>query len=405
MSKASPHFLKLHQELIFPVVEEKARALSENSLQAKPLLNFGVGDVAFPIRGAIKKALLEAVEDVCTTRRGYGPSTGHPFLKKAIVDVEYGKYGIKAQEVFISDGIMSDITSLLELFHKDSKIALPNPTYPVYLDSCVLSGRTSFPKKGLYPEITQLPCTLETGFVPKPPRKKCDIVFLCTPNNPTGCSLTKDDLSKWVAYAKKHNSVLIVDAAYEAFIHGKDTPKSIYEIPGAKDVAIELRSFSKTSGFSGLRLSYSIIPDSLMVKLDKEETPLNKIWKQRQAVTFNGPSYLIQKAGAAALSRKALEESKQDIDLYRKCGQILKDAIIAQGFECFGGENSPYLWWKCPEPLTSWEFFDYLLQKHHMISIPGSGFGSLGEGYVRLSSFTTEEDTKKALSRIKEMKF
>ncbi len=405
MSKASPHFKKLDRDLIFVAIEKKVTKLKSDGVGSKGLLNFGVGDVAMPIKPHILKALHDAVDDVGTHVRGYGPSTGYPFLKNAIVDAEYGKYGIKSSEVFVSDGIMSDASAILNLFHSDTKIAIPDPTYPIYLDACVLSGRTSSLKKDQYPEIVYLPCDETTNFVPKPPKKKCDLVFLCSPSNPTGCALTKEQLKDWVDYAHNYNSILVLDAAYEAFIHTDDTPKSIYEIPKARDVAIELRSFSKTAGFSGLRLSYAVIPDRVKAFVGKEKVSLNKYWQTRQSITFNGPSYIIQKGGAASLSNKGIEETKKDIKLYLKCGKLLKKAICDQGFECFGGNNSPYLWWKCPQEMSSWEMFDHLLYDHHMITIPGVGFGPRGEGYIRLSSFTTEEITEKALERIKKIKF
>lgn len=401
MSKASPHFKKLQAELIFKIVEEKIEKLKAKDLGNKPLLNFGIGDVAFPIKPSIIKALHEAVDEIGTHVKGYGPSTGYNFLKNTIVDVEYGRYGIKSSEIFISDGIMSDISGLLSLFHKKTKIGVPDPTYPVYLNACVLDGRTSFSKKNFFPEIVYLPCTEATHFVPLPPKKKCDLIFLCSPNNPTGCSLTKAQLKLWIDYAKKYNAVIILDAAYEAFIHTQDTPKSIYEIPEAKDVAIELRSFSKTAGFSGLRLSYAVIPDKVKAYIDKEKISLNQYWSIKQSSTFNGPSYIIQKAGAASLSSQGIKETQDDIKLYTRLRELLKKTITTKGFTCFGGQNSPYLWWKCPNGLSSWEFFDNLLYDHHIITVPGIGFGPRGEGFVRFSTFTTEKDAYEAVERIK----
>lgn len=404
MSKASPYFKNLNRDLIFVTIEQKVSEFIESDPEIKEVLNFGVGDVAFPIKPHIQQALHDAIDDVGTHVRGYGPSTGQAFLKKAIIDSEYGKYGIKPSEIFISDGIMSDASSIIHLFDESTRIAIPDPTYPVYLDACVLSGRTSSLKKGYYPEIVYLPCDESTNFVPKPPKKKCDLVFLCSPNNPTGCALTKEELEVWIEYAHKHDAIIVLDAAYEAFIHTENTPKSIYEIPNARNVAIELRSFSKTAGFSGLRLSYAVIPDKVKVSAGKEHVSLNKYWTTRQNVTFNGPSYIIQKAGAASLTKQGKEETQNDIKIYLECGTRLKQAISDQGFECFGGLNSPYLWWKCPESMTSWDFFDYLLHKHGMVTIPGCGFGPRGKGFIRMSSFTTEEKTEKAIERIKQIK-
>lgn len=404
MTKASPHFKKLQKALIFQIVEEQIASLDKEKLDSKPLLNFGVGDVAFPIRPTILQGLHDAVDEVGKKRLGYGPSSGYDFLKKAIIDAEFGRYGIRQDEVFISDGIMSDISSLLALFEKDQKIAITDPTYPVYLDATVLNGRTSNPKKGRYSEILYLDATKETNFVPLPPKKKCSIVFLCSPNNPTGCALTRAQLSEWISYAKKHDAILIVDAAYQAFINSDDVPKSIYEIPGSKDVAIELRSFSKTFGFSGLRLSFSVIPEKLKVKMGSEIVSLSSLWKAYQSVSFNGPSVLIQKAGAAALSPKGLEESKQDIQIYLQTGTILKEGLKDLGFECFGGDNSPYIWWQCPEGLSSKDFFSKLLFDLHIVTVPGDGFGTLGEGFVRLSTFNTEENAKTFIERLQTLK-
>lgn len=403
MSKASPHFKKMPSTLIFNLVEEKIQNLKKEHLEDKPLLNFGIGDVAFPLKPAIIKALHEAVDEVGQVVKGYGPSTGYRFLKDLIIDVEYGRYGIKASEVFISDGIMSDASALLSLFHKETKIAIPDPTYPIYLNASILEGRTSSSKKGFFPEITYLPCTEETHFVPLPPKKKCDLIFLCSPNNPTGCALTKDQWKLWIEYAQKNEAIIILDAAYEAFIHTQDTPKSVYEIPGAKEVVIELRSFSKSAGFSGLRLSYAVIPDKIQAFIDKEKVSLNAYWATRQSTTFNGPCYLVQKAGAAALSSQGLYETQEDIKLYTKLREFLKKAITDQGFTCFGGVNSPYLWWKCPQELSSWQFFDKLLYDHHIITVPGCGFGPHGEGFIRFSTFTSEKTAQQAAERIKSL--
>jgi LL-diaminopimelate aminotransferase len=404
MSKANPNFQKLKRDYIFPIIDKKLEKIRKEHPNSK-ILNFGVGDIVLPIRTPIIKALVNAVQEMGEIVHGYGPSIGYPFLRKAIVDSEYGKYGLKANEVFISEGTKADSVNLLELFDKSCKIAIQDPTYPSYLDACVMDGRTKMPKKtGLYAHITYLPCTPENHFIPTPPKHGCDVIYLCSPNNPTGIALTRSDLEKWIAYAKHHGSVIILDAAYEAFITSPDVPHSIYELPFAQEVAIELRSFSKSAGFTGLRCAYAVIPDKLQITLNRKKISLNTLWTQRQNIKTNGIAYPIQKAAEAALKKTTQEETKQDIKFYLTQAKRLKEALLSLGHTCYGGIDCPYIWLKVPDNRTSWEFCDYLIDKFQIVTIPGCAFGANGEGFIRLSTFATDSDVDDAILRLQHLK-
>lgn len=403
MSKANPNFQKLKRDYIFPVIDKKLATIREEYPNSK-IINFGVGDIVLPIRTPIVKALITAVEEMGEFVHGYGPSVGYPFLRKAIVDSEYGKYGIRAHEIFVSEGTKADSVNLLELFDKRCKIAIQDPTYPSYLDACVLDGRTKMPKKsGLYSEILYLPCTEENNFIPIPPRQSCNVIYLCSPNNPTGVALTRSDLEKWIAYAKHHNAVIILDGAYEAFISSPNIPRSIYELPGSQEVAIELRSFSKSAGFTGLRCSYCVIPDKLQISLDRKKISLNTLWTQRQHIKTNGIAYPIQRAAEAALKKATQEETQQDVKFYLTQATRLKEALLALNHTCYGGVDCPYIWWKVPDKRSSWQFCDDLLNKLQMVTIPGCAFGSHGEGFVRLSTFATDSDVDEAIHRFEQL--
>jgi len=405
MSKGSPHFQKLKQEFIFPIIEQKLEEFRKQHPN-KTILNFGIGDVVFPLNSAIVESLVQAVQEMGTTVRGYGPPTGYSFLKEALVDYEYGNYGISPHEIFISEGTKADSVNLLDLFATKCSVAITDPTYPSYLDGCILDGRTSSPTEdGLYQEITYLPCLEENGFAPLPPNHPCHIVYLCSPNNPTGIALTKEQLSTWVAYAKKHQAILIVDAAYEAFISSPNTPRSIYEIPGALEVAIELRSFSKSAGFTGLRCAYAVIPDKLYVQVHQKKMPLNTLWKQRQNIKSNGVAYPIQKAAAYSLQPHVQKELRKNIEIYLTQSKRVKEALLAAHQTCYGGIDCPYIWWKAPQELSSWEFFDKLLHQVNLLTIPGSAFGRQGEGFVRLSAFATPDTVDLALPRLSSIDF
>lgn len=403
MSKANPHYQKITREYIFPIIDKELKLVRE-AHPNKKILNFGVGDIVQPLKPTIVKALTKACNEMGEKVVGYGPSCGYHFLKKAIVDNEYGRYGIKASEVFISEGTIHDCVNLLDILDQDNEIAIPDPAYPSYLDAAIMDGRTRAAKKGNdFPDIVYLPCTEETGFLPRPPKKACDVIYLCSPHNPTGMALTRSDYEEWIDYAKEHDALIILDAAYECFIRSDNVPRSIYEIKGAKDVAIELRTFSKSAGFTGLRCAYSIVPEAIKAKLGKEDVSLHKLWTQRQHAKSNGVSYPVQRAAEAALTKKAHEETIEDIEDYLIQTKRLKDGLKDHGQTCYGGEDCPYIWWKCPEGVSSWEFFRHLLNELHLLCIPGAGFGKRGEGYVRLSGFTNEESAKEAVKRFKKI--
>ncbi len=403
MPKLNHNFQKLKREIIFPIIDQKLLDLKQKNPNSK-ILNLGVGDIAKPIDPIVAKAISDATFEMTdpSSIHGYGPSNGYSFLKDAIVDSEYHKYKITSDEVFISHGIISDITQFEELFSKENKIAIPNPAYPVYLDSNVIAGKTgSLNLKGLFDGVTTLPCTEENNFLPAPPNTPSDIIYLCSPHNPTGAVFTRSELQDWVDFAKKNKAIILYDGAYEGFIRDPNMPKSIYEINGAKDVAIEFRSFSKTAGFTGLRCSYAVIPSNLSF----DGISINALWKTRQSTKFNGVAYPIQRGAQASLSKQGQQASKAQIDDYLLQGKRIKEALVQKGFSLSGGDNSPYLWLKTPGATTSWEFFDYLLENLHIVTIPGVGFGKYGEGYIRLSSFITKETADIFLEKITEMEF
>ena len=389
MARLNSYYKKLKREYIFPIIEEKLLKLQKESPHLKPI-NLGVGDVALPLAPSIAKAVCRATEEMATRVIGYGPSDGYLFLKEAIVKNSYSNMGISPDEIFISDGTNTDTANIQELFSLNNTVGILDPTYPVYLDTNIMAGRHS--------KIKLLPCTEENGFCPSPPKEHCDIIYLCTPNNPTGVAFTKNQLKEWVLYAQRENAVLLIDHAYDAFVTSQDVPKSIFEIEGAKEVAIEFKSFSKSAGFTGLRCAYTVLPKTV------HQGKLYPLWKKRQSVKSNGVSYPIQKGAEAALSPQGKEETIAQVNTYLKEAGRLKEGLTKMGYTVFGGENSPFVWWKTPNLLTSWEFCDLLLKKCQIISVPGSGFGKQGEGYVRLSAFTTPENSQTALEAVAKLK-
>lgn len=393
MVKGNFNFNRLKRAYIFPVIEEKIVKL-KSSCPNIDIINMGVGDIALPLAPSIGKAIQEAIQEMTEGKNlyGYGPSEGYSFLREIISKNDYSKLPVSPEEIFISDGINTDIVNILDLFHPSNSVAIPDPAYPAYLDSNLLHGRT----KNIY----TMPCTLETGFIPSPPDIHCDILYLCSPHNPTGVAMNKEQLQAFVDYALKHNSILLFDSAYEAFITSPNTPKSIYEIPGAEKVAIEFRSFSKTAGFTGLRCSYTIIPKQVKARFGKKTLSLHALWKNRQSIKFNGLAYPIQKGAAACFSPQGKEEIQKQVTSYLEQAKRIKEELTKANQLCFGGTDSPYIWWKAKDGLSSWDFFTLLLTKCQLISIPGVGFGKYGEGYVRLSAFSTPEKTTKALERI-----
>lgn len=372
MVKVNPHASKIDRPYIFGLIDEKRNALADTDI-----LNLGVGDICYPLDPAIAKAATIALQEMTQKPCGYGPPEGHLFLREAILEREYKKYGIETDEVFISDGTKSDAAYLQELFASDARVGIADPTYPTYVDVNILQGREN---------IVYIPCLEENGFIPQPPEEPLDLIYLCTPNNPTGACATHEDLKKWVAYAKKWDARILLDAAYVDFAR-PGMPRSIYEIPGAREVAIEMRTFSKSHGFTGLRCAYAIVP---------KETGLNALWRVRQNNKTNGVSYPVQKA-----AEKALTLPSREIPLYAKEAHTLYRGLKALGQTVFGGLDGPYIWWKAPANMTSWEFFDFLLEEAHVVAIPGSAFGPCGEGYVRLSSFILAGTAEKALRRFR----
>ncbi|MDR2539868.1 MAG: LL-diaminopimelate aminotransferase [Chlamydiales bacterium] len=388
-------FQRLKRTSIFSLIEEKIDALHKE-IPLDPLINLSIGDIALPLIPAAAQAISQAVLEMGTSSglKGYGPCNGYLFLREAIVNTYFSTLQITPEEIFISDGINTDITNILELFSLFSVVAIPDPAYPAYLDATLLSGRT---------KIIALPCLETNQFHPYPPSESCDLIYLCSPNNPTGVAMNKDLLAAWVHYALKHKAVIFFDHAYEAFIRSGDVPRSIFEIPGAKECAIEFRSFSKSAGFTGLRCSYTILPKALKARYAEQEISLHTLWYRRQTAKFNGVAYPIQKGALATLLPQGQSEMKAQINSYLAQAKALKQGLIQLGFDCYGGIDSPYIWVKTPKGKSSWEFFDELLMKCHLISIPGIGFGKQGEGFVRFSAFSTPEKIDLALNRINQL--
>lgn len=392
MANLNPNFKRLKREYIFPIIEQKLADLKKDFPDIQ-ILNFGIGDIALPLAPSIAKAIAAAVQEMTTEAgmKGYGPSNGYAFLRQAIVSHEFSHLGISPDEIFISDGANSDTVNILEIFGRSNVIGITDPTYPAYLDVSILQG---------HKKIILFPCLAENNFAPLPPKEHCDVVYLCSPNNPTGVAMNREQLKSWVDYALKEKALLLIDNAYEAFITSSDVPKSIFEIPGAKECAIEFRSFSKSAGFTGLRCAYTILPKTVKAKFENKMLPLHAFWDRRQATKFNGVAYPIQKGAEAIYSKEGQQETRAQVNLYLNQAKRLKAGLTELGYTCYGGIDSPYIWVKTPEKLTSWEFFDALLKRCHLICIPGKGFGAHGEGFVRFSAFSTPEKTTLALERL-----
>lgn len=409
MFTINENFLKLQSSYLFATISKKVNDYLRNNPDQE-LIKLGIGDVTRPIVPSVIEAMHKAVDEMgeADTFRGYGPEQGYDFLREKIVQ-EYKELGIEIDmdEIFVSDGAKCDTGNIVDIFAQDNIVAITDPVYPVYLDTNVMSGRSgnyNF-KKGVYERIVYMPSNCENGFVPELPSEKVDIIYLCFPNNPTGTTLSKAELKKWVDYAKENNSVILYDAAYEAFITEEDVPHSIFEIKGAKDVAIEFKSYSKTAGFTGLRCGYVVIPKSVKGNSSTgEKVELNKLWNRRTCTKFNGTSYIVQRAAEAVYSEKGKKEIKENIDYYLNNATIIKNGLEEADFKVFGGINAPYIWLKTPNEMNSWDFFDILLEKVGVIGTPGVGFGPSGEGYFRLTAFGTKENTIKAIERIKKAK-
>lgn len=409
MIKINQNFLNLQDSYLFSTIAKKVAEYSKNN-PSKKIIKLGIGDVTRPIVPACLEAMHKAVDEIGTQEgfKGYGPEQGYEFLREAISN-DYKKLGVDIQtnEIFVSDGAKCDCGNIVDIFAQDNIVAITDPVYPVYLDTNVMSGRSGEfdNEKGIYKNIVYLPVIAENDFKPELPKEKVDMIYLCFPNNPTGTVLSKEELEKWVKYAKENNSIILYDSAYEAFITEEDVPHSIFEIEGAKDVAIEFRSFSKTAGFTGVRCAYVVIPQTVMgYSKNGEKVSLNKLWNRRTCTKFNGVSYVVQRAAEATFTEEGQKQIKENIAYYMENAKTIKNGLEDAGYTVFGGTNSPYVWLKVPDGITSWEFFDKLLEEVNVVGTPGSGFGPHGEGYFRLTAFGTKENTKEAIERIKNWK-
>ena len=407
MSYINENFLNLQDSYLFSTIAKKVDEYTKKNPE-KEIIRLGIGDVTKPIVPACLETMHKAVDEIGTSEgfKGYGPEQGYEFLRKAIVENDYKARGvdIEPDEVFVSDGAKCDCGNIVDIFAKDNKVAITDPVYPVYLDTNVMSGRSGKynEEKGTYENIVYLPVTAENDFKPELPKEKVDMIYLCFPNNPTGTVLTKEDLKQWVDYAKENNSVILYDAAYEAFIEEDDIPHSIYEVEGAKDVAIEFKSYSKTAGFTGVRCAYVVVPKNVKGYTKNGDTvELNKLWNRRTCTKFNGVSYVVQRAAEATYTEEGKRQIQENINYYKGNAKIIKVGLEEQGFKVYGAVNSPYIWLKVPDGMTSWDFFDKLLDEVNIVGTPGSGFGPHGEGYFRLTAFGSKENTIKAIDRIK----
>lgn len=399
------NFLKLQSSYLFSTVARKVREYREAHPEAQ-IISLGIGDVTQPLPLACREAMHKAVDELGSveTFRGYGPEQGYEFLRQAIVEHDYHARGIEMEldEVFISDGAKSDCGNIGDIFSPDCRIAVTDPVYPVYVDSNVMGGRAGEFADGKWSNIYYMPVTEANGFKPALPTQHVDLIYLCYPNNPTGTVLTRADLKEWVRYAEEQGSIIFYDSAYEAYIQNEDEngiPHSIYEIPGAKRVAIEFRSYSKTAGFTGVRCGYTVVPKTLSFK-GVGGVRLNSLWNRRQCTKFNGTSYITQRAAEAIYSPEGQQQVRTTIDYYMQNARYMRECLMKAGLTVYGGEHAPYIWLRVPEGYTSWDFFDYLLETHHLVTTPGSGFGPAGEGFVRLTAFGRKEDCEEAMRRI-----
>lgn len=404
MYQINDNYLKLPGSYLFSNIAKKVNAFQEANKE-KEIIRLGIGDVTQPLVPAIIEALHKAVDEMgnVQTFHGYAPDLGYEFLRNAIAKNDYEKRGaeIFADEIFISDGAKSDSANIQEIFGADNKIAVCDPVYPVYVDSNVMAGRTGVydPKTEMWSDVIYMPCVEENNFVPELPKETPDLIYLCYPNNPTGTTITKEQLQVWVDYANKVGAIIIYDAAYEAYISEEDVPHTIYECEGARTCAIELRSFSKNAGFTGVRLGATVVPKEIKCN----GVTLHSLWARRHGTKYNGAPYIVQKAGEAVYTEAGQAQLKEQIAYYMKNAHTIKQGLVDAGYRVVGGVNAPYIWLKTPDNMTSWDFFDYLLEKANVVGTPGSGFGPSGEGYFRLTAFGSYENTLKAIERIKSL--
>lgn len=404
MYKINDNYLKLPGSYLFSTIGKKVAAYKEANPD-RDVISLGIGDVTLPLAPAIISAMHSAVDEMANaeTFHGYAPDLGYEFLRKAIVDNDYKARGvdIALDEIFISDGAKSDSGNIVDIFSQDNTIAVTDPVYPVYVDSNAMSGKTGeyLKDKECWSNVIYMPCVAENNFIPDIPDKTPDIIYICCPNNPTGTTLNKEALQKWVDYANEKKAVIIYDAAYEAYISEPDVPHSIFECDGAKTCAIEMRSFSKNAGFTGTRLGFTVIPKELKCG----DVSVNSLWARRHGTKFNGAPYIIQRAGEAVYSDAGKTQTREQISYYMKNAKNIREGLTDMGYTVFGGVNAPYIWLQTPEGMKSWEFFDLLLEEANVVGTPGSGFGPSGEGYFRLTAFGSAENTVKALDRIKNL--
>lgn len=404
MVKINSDYTLLRSSYLFSTIAVKVKEYEQNNPDAN-IIRLGIGDVTRPLTGTIIDSLHKAVDEMASesTFRGYAPDLGYEFLRSAIARNDYELRGcdISADEIFVSDGAKSDSGNIQEIFSKDCRVAVCDPVYPVYVDTNVMAGRagTYDEESGKWSNIIYMPCTRETGFLPEIPSEIPDIIYLCFPNNPSGSTMTKARLQEWVDYAVRNKAIIIFDAAYESYIRNEDVPHSIYECEGARECAIELRSFSKNAGFTGVRLGFTVIPKTLSV----DGVTLHSLWARRHGTKYNGAPYIVQRAGEAVYSEEGKKEIRGLVDYYMNNATYILNGLKAAGYEVSGGVNAPYIWLKTPKGMSSWEYFDYLLNNASVVGTPGSGFGPSGEGYFRLTAFGDADKTKEAVDRIVNM--
>jgi len=405
MTKINENFLKLQAGYLFSEIAGRIRSFKAQNPDAR-VISLGIGDVTQPLAPVVIKAMKDALDEMSRleTFHGYDDNhIGYPFLREAISQNDFKTRAVEIDidEIFISDGAKCDTANIQEIFSTDNIVAVTDPVYPVYVDTNVIAGRTGPANKNAqYDKIVYMPCTAENNFVPDLPGQKVDLIYLCFPNNPTGAVATKEQLKKWVDYARKNQAVIFFDAAYEAFIADPDVPHSIYEIDGAKDVAIEFRSFSKTAGFTGVRCAFTVVPKQLKAYAkDGRAVEVNSLWNRRYCTKFNGVSYITQAGAAAVYSDEGKKQVKAAIDIYMANAKLIRQSLTKLGYKVYGGVNAPYIWLKTPNGLSSWDFFDRLLQRANVVGTPGAGFGPSGEGYFRLTAFALPENVKEAMKR------
>ena len=402
MAKINENFLKLPGSYLFAEIARRTAAYQAANPD-KTLIKMGIGDVTRPLAPSVIRAMHKAVDEMAdaATFQGYGPYEGFDFLREAIAANDYAPLGVpmSKEEIYVSDGAKSDCGNIVDIFGQDNVVAVCDPVYPVYVDTNAMAGRAGEYDGEKWTNIVYMPCTMENNFVPALPERVPDLIYLCFPNNPTGTTATKQQLQQWVDYANEHGSVILFDAAYEAFIREPDIPHSIFEIPGARTCAIEFRSYSKTAGFTGTRCAYTVIPKELKV----DGVSVGELWLRRQSTKYNGCPYIIQRGAEAIYTEEGKREVRETIDYYLNNAKIIREGLSAAGLTVFGGVNSPYVWAKTPEGLDSWAFFDRLLEQGNVVTTPGAGFGPSGEGFIRLTGFSTPENTKEAIRRIAAM--